>query len=790
MKKFIRTNILNIIVLILFSFMTIGYALYGENLGLNGKVYIEKSGIIEITEVTLVEDECTNLASHSTPEFNGMQIKLSLTGTERTFTATYLIEITNNSFYDYTFTDFAFNPTIEGTTNTAKITTTITNDKTKQPVGPGDSFPKTSVTILKVKIEITTNEAGTNVDISGNGAMSENNVGSMNAIISATEGNLQGENAIECYTLKVMNTYNYTRNFYLVSSNENIRLVDRNKNDLSTFTINGGATTDYDVCTIVADGSIFLHDTTTTIISLYSNGISKIDLDEMTFAVDIDLNATDDEAPTVGNVLLSISETSPVNGEATLTWSRIDSAGTPVINYHIILYNETTQEETTYSTGNAVTSYTFTGLTAGTYSAKVYGEDEADNIGFDACENADTSEGYCSATESTALKWVFSVDYSGLNNLEYEGSTEANIYQTYETTLSLSSSVAGSNYSLPSSITVKMDGVTLTSGTDYTYSSSSGKVVINKVTGDLAISGSASWFCLIKGTKVRLADGTYKNIEEIGYDDLLAVYNHEDGGVIYEYPIWIEHETKVNHYQKTTFSDGTVLKTFGPHGIFSMDALKYVSVTDKKLFDIGTRVAKINKDGSIKIVKVSKIEIIYENTSYYHVSSTRFHNIITEDILTTDGSIITSNMFSFDENIVWTEERDKFLKTNDLFVYEDWKNFFPEHIFKGYRMAEAKHIFNQGLLDIEMYYLNLKDLGTDTIKDSEGNNLWMVTTSDDIVINKSKFLRKQNDYYVLPKPLKKENFIGWYNTADGKMYNPNEKIRIIYGMHFVAKYSK
>ena len=103
-------------------------------------------------------------------------------------------------------------------------------------------------------------------------------------------------------------------------------------------------------------------------------------------------------------------------------------------------------------------------------------------------------------------------------------------------------------------------------------------------------------------------------------------------------------------------------------------------------------------------------------------------------------------------------------------------------------MEEMKHLYNQGLLDINMHYDNLKNLGTDVIKDVDGTNLWMVTTSDDIVINKKDFLRRQGSYYTLPNPKNISNFIEWYNTGDGKMYNPKDNLRIVYGMHFIAQY--
>ena len=47
----------------------------------------------------------------------------------------------------------------------------------------------------------------------------------------------------------------------------------------------------------------------------------------------------------------------------------------------------------------------------------------------------------------------------------------------------------------------------------------------NNVTGDIVITATATTTCLIKGTKVLLANGKYKNIEDI---DLSRIYSSFD----------------------------------------------------------------------------------------------------------------------------------------------------------------------------------------------------------------------------------------------------------------------
>lgn len=790
MKK-LSYNLIGLFIFILVVYMSIGFALYKQDLGLNSNITLKKAGKLEITSAVIVTSECSNLANYTEPVIDGLNVTFKVTGSSNNFVATYLIDINNGSLYDYIYTDFAFNSSISTDTDkTAKIEAIITNNATNQEILPGEVLKSGESITLKVKINIETENANTEVDISGDVSSSQDNTGYILASLTPNSLDLRGENTIDCFKVSVANTFKYARVFNLYSSNENILLTDVNGNFVSTFNIGANETKEYDVCAKVVDGSVFLNDTTTTIVVLNSNGIDNINVDELTISVDKDINASDKEIPEVGNVTLSINELNTVVGEAVLTWDRIDEGGSPIVNYYILLYNNDTGDVTNYQTNSAVTTYNFSNLSAGNYYAKVYGEDEAGNIGSTYCDSATNENGYCSKSSVTLLKWEYTVTYN-LSNLQHDDKTTttevAILNHSYETTLQLTNS---NNYTLPSSVTITMGDVTLKSGTDYTYSSSSGIIVINKVTNDVTITASASSNCLIEGTKIMLADGSYKNIEDIRYDDLLMVFDHENGGVTYEYPIWVEEGKETTKYQRTTFSDGSILNTFGPHGVYSVDLKRYISVTDDDNFNVGTKIIKIDNTGNVSEVMVSKIETIYDNVKYYHVSSTRFHNTIANNFLTTDGTLITSNMFSFDDDLTWSDERDEFLKQNDLFHYEDWKEYFPQHIFKGFRMAEAKNIYNKGLLNIEVYYYMLSNLISNPIKDSEGNNLWMITTSDDNIVNKKDYLMKEGSYYTLKEPIDEFKFKYWYNTADGIKYLPGDKIEVIYGMHFIAVYDK
>ena len=785
MKINSKYNFMGFLVLTLLLFMSVGFALYKQDLGLNGNITLKKLGKLEIVSASIVESECTNLADYSNPTIDGLNLSFKLTGSTQNFDATYLVEINNGSLSDYAFTEFPFTASLN-TSDNVSVSTIITDASTGESLNPGDILMAGESKIYKVKFTIVTDNPNTEVNIDGNAGFSNDNKGNVIASITPSSGDLQGTGTIACFTLDVANTYTYNRNFTLVSSNDNILLVDSSGNSLGMEQIGANSTESYEVCTKTAENSSFLSNETSTIISLKSAGITDVNVGELTLTVDIDVIATDKEIPTVGNVIISIPEENTVEGGANITWDRIDSGGSSIVNYYIILYNSDTNTSTTYETKSSLTSYSLTNMSEGNYYAKVYGVDEAGNIGSSYCDSATSDNGYCSMSNTTNLKWKYTITFS-LSNLKHDNSTSttdtALIYESYSTTLAVNSS---SNWdTLPSSVTIKMGDTTLTSGTDYTYSSSSGTITINKITGDVTITASASSICLVKGTKVSLANGKTKNIEDITYNDLLLVWNYETGSYTYEYPIWIENGKTTAFYQKTTFSDGTILKTVGKHGVFSKDINAFVSVNDSNNFKIGTKVAKLDENNKIKYIEVVNIEIVYEEVEYYHVVSTRYYNIFANNILTTDGTVILSNLYEFGDNINWINRDYNKLSLYDYSLFSD---IMPYYMFKGLRVEEGKVLENY--LDFNTFrnYLIYNQLNEDMLlkpdTNSLGNRLWMVTTSDDNVINCSDYLYEEGSYYKLKKP--KNGFKYWYNTADGKYYSPNDVVCVDYGMHFIA----
>lgn len=813
--------LLSIAITMFVTTLTIGYAIFFKDLGIQGVVSLNKTGKVKITGVQLDTSASGNtLQNYGTMTVNedgnvDLDYNFRVNKEEQTYKATYLIYVENSSPLDFTFTGIAMNPEVHVTSGNesnsgANVSFTVATSNKNHNINVGETIYAYETRCMAIVLTINVGSRGNaNINVGGGGSATGtvDNTGDLTGTLVTNSVDLRGKDVIDCFDVEVINTYKYARNFELSSSNTNFSLVDSSDNSLTSFNIGAPSDTDptandktYNVCIKQNEGAVFLTNSASTSIVLSSSGIEPSSVGNLNVTVDI-TEEDDEEIPHIGNVTMTPGTYDIANSvlPVHISFDRLDTGGSNILNYYIKLYDSDTGDLVgSYETGSSITNYTInmdsTFLNNNldnmvtnnhSYYVKVYGEDEARNIGSSYCSLNDNNE-YCVASNSTSLKWKFNVNTSGMNYMRITSGTTAYLNNTYTATIS-----ASSGYTLPSSINVTMTGV---DNVDYTYSSANqtDHLVINTpVTGDISVSGSAqanSDWCLVEGTKIRLANGTTKNIEDVRYDDLILAYSYDLGRIVYEYPIWIEREGYAPGYQRTYFSNGEYIDTVGSHGIYSVDANKYVSVLDRDNFHIGTKVVSINDNNEREVVEVTNIETKNEEVKYYHVSSTRYHNVIANDLLTTDAILIVSNMFPFDENIMWTKERDEFLAKNDLFVYEDWDWLFPNHIFKGFRMAEGKILYYQGILDISQFSRILGGNIHPVPTSENGKNIWKITTSDEFENNLPSNWYEERTYYTLPEPIEKEGkeFVGWYNTADNKFYMPGDSIVIDYGMYFEA----
>ena len=572
-RLYVKLNIITAIATaFVLSFLSVGFALYTQVVNITGSIGVLPQGEFAITAVTKTASQNTD---NRQPSFTADTVDFNLTFVKSSdpdpvYSATYDIEFTNDTFYDQTISDLGL--TFEINDQNGNPLGTI--NYTVTGVDSGGVVPKLSVATATVTIEFIPLVDQDTYEVTGGAEVASNEKpeGNLLTSLNNTTGDIRN-GALAQFSVNVVSTYENPVTFNIVAVSPKVIICDSNGNALSSQTISGNNSGQNFTFYIKEDpNTTYPDDTLTTSIILTSSGLPNTQAGSVTLDVDKAAQYTDITPPTVGNLQATISDTV---GEVDLTWTGSDDYS-GVASYTILVLDSNGTIINTIDTHSDSTSYTVTGLSQGagatTYSFKVYGTDNAtpaNTASQTDIDNATTSSGPCVATAQASYQWVYTIT-GNISNGSYSGPTTVDRNQP----LTGATINANNNYDRPSSVTVTMGGQRTTA---FSYDSNSGAFSMTKVTGNVVITGTCNYnWCLAEGTKILLANGKYKNIEDINYKDLLSVWSYDTGSIDYEYPIWIEKKKESKTYRISTFSDGTKLKTIGYHGIFSVDLNRFV----------------------------------------------------------------------------------------------------------------------------------------------------------------------------------------------------------------------
>ena len=803
------------------SYDTSTHVLTLSNVVSNVVITMLQDGNVEIVSVT--RTDILNVTENNPPQITndgqGVTFDLSVvvdsSNSGQDFYVKYAIVIHNDSVHEQKVLAANFVPRIVGSGNLPHIEYSI-KDSNGDPVLNATIAAKTSQTYY-LTIDITPQEEG-NWGVEGESGV---NIVENGTLIGSISGSAQGDvtsNQLAHFTASITNSYDVSKTFTFAIDDSKFSVVNSSGNAISSMTIAANTTDTYDFYIKNLNGNNFMS-------SPYDLGINITSNDEeyavgvVSLLVDVDPTLTDHTAPVISNVSATTTSTEK---EILVSWRGTDD--NTITNYYVETYtsdasgNGTKYHTETLSGGPNGTQMTYTATVPyddAYYYFKVYAKDQSDNIAT-AAEIAvcDTNSGHCSASANKKFKWNFVVTLILTNAASSNGTTTTsgstntvtfNVF--YDNNVNTTLSGSGNNYDPPSSIssaTITYPGAssseTLQSGsstqTAYSYNTSSHVLNVYHVTGDIEIRASGEQgTCFAEGTKILMADGSYKNVENIGYDDLLAVWNYDTGTLTSEYPLWIENEHITDEIIRVTFSDNSYIDFVGNHAIYSTDKNMFVNIQEDDDFKIGTHVAKL-KNNNLVNTTVVNIEKIKKHAKYYFVGTTTYYNVFANNVLTTDNNLMISNLYGFEDSVKWPKTKALALADDsNILEYNYFEDVLPYYLYKGFRVREAGYLVNNNVIDLDSFkkYITSLIVNPRMIKDPikvNNDRYWMVTTSEDSVndLNKKDFLRKEGSSYILPKS-DKRSFKGWYNTSNNLIYYPGEEITVDHGIHFKAIYS-
>ncbi len=753
-------------------FITVGFALLNSSLDLSGSATIKPDGKVYISNVqvygTLRNASASPTFTDTTIDFNLQFMNANQNqNNPNDYVANFKVTITNDSSYDYEYYMPDYTPTVFGI-NTNQYYDSSLVGYTISGISIGDTIPSNSSVDIIIYFSFTNPISDREIfvidgDFEPN--LVEDTQASLIGTVVDSIGDLTGSNTLAAYTINVINTYNVNQSFTLSTPDSaKFLVVDAQENTGTSYTIAGNSSQSFTFYLKKAPNAEYGVNSQRVNISFTPTGGTTQNAGKVTALVDRNVFYKDEEAPVISNVRATIQNTV---GSVLVEWDATDNMveGT----YTVVIFNSNNTEIDRQSTTDANHSLTVTGLNDGNYYFVVYGTDAEGNEATPSeITGATTGSGHASRNATAEYDWHFQVTYNLTSLNASPKPNSVNRGDTFSTTLT----ATGLNNQRPESVTVTMGGVT---PNNYSYSSSSGALSIPNVTGDIVITASATsgGGCLVSGTKILLANGSYKNIEDIGYTDLLKVYNHVNGKMTNVYPIWIEEKHTTDCFERITFEDDSYIDVVGKHCLFDVTKNRYVDVSNLDDFGVGAKVYKLDEKDNLVEIKVKNVEIINEERDYYNVVSTVYYNLIANNLLTVDATASISNVYGYNDKAIYGDNYYTISNSEGL-PYEAFGGNIPYYLYNGLNLRNAGSLINK---ELDASFLNAFVM-KNTNKDGIG--LFTISIGDRESKEYNSFTKEEGEEFTLPDL---EN--GYYiETSTMNIYKPLDKVQVRYSMHF------
>ena len=316
--------------------------------------------------------------------------------------------------------------------------------------------------------------------------------------------------------------------------------------------------------------------------------------------------------------------------------------------------------------------------------------------------------------------------------------------------------------------------------------------------------------CFTEDTLVTMADGTYRTIQKIGYDDLLMVYNFDIGKFEASYPSWISQTGDYDNYYLVEFDDGSSLQIVLNHRLFSTSDMQYILIIDADYSCIGKKfLRQVMQDGVPVLTEVTCTNItkIYEKCKFYNMVTSQAINFMSNGYI---GGTSNVNIYQFekvdDQTYIHNQDQmaecakgDTSLENGTIFGYDRFDaEKVPYYVYVAYRLAELRNMVKilaqlppyntypiqfveQRVIEEINAYFGEKYTSTMV----EMPDTFKMTLSD----REQTVRYSAGDKFTLPQPYNTENFVGWYSSFDGKIYQPGDQSAVYMNTHFIARYA-
>ena len=212
--------------------------------------------------------------------------------------------------------------------------------------------------------------------------------------------------------------------------------------------------------------------------------------------------------------------------------------------------------------------------------------------------------------------------------------------------------------------------------------------------------------CLAAGTKITLADGTQKPVEDLTGDEMLLVWNLLTGKFDIAPVVFIDsHSAMLYKVINLHFSDGTLVKVISEHAFWDLNLNRYVYLREDAAQYIGHWFYKQGENGLTK-VQLTDVVIREEYTTAWSPVTREHLCYFVNGMLSIPGAIDgLFNIFEVDaETMMYNKEQmEADIAQYGLYTYEEFNAIIrlPEEIFDAFNVQYFKVAIGKGMLTLE-----------------------------------------------------------------------------------------
>lgn len=190
------------------------------------------------------------------------------------------------------------------------------------------------------------------------------------------------------------------------------------------------------------------------------------------------------------------------------------------------------------------------------------------------------------------------------------------------------------------------------------------------VVGDGSITVTAP--CFVRNTLIALANGESKVVQDVTYDDVLLVWDFDNGCYTSAKPLWIKRAQTSPYYYNCKFENGMTLQLVGTNGkchrIFNIDDNCFESATDC----VGKMV--MTERGATRLMACDRVD---ETVEFYNIITDYHLNLFANSVLT---SCRLNNLYPI--------QQMRFVKEDRPEVLPETYNNIDDAFYRGLRLSE------------------------------------------------------------------------------------------------------